>query len=943
MVSLYLLLFIAVVGAEARGSLKNSIHGGQVAQDYAAQAQRLQDLASLASSSSIALNTTGTTATSGTATATTSGTATPTTSAAVMGTAGTNTTTVGFAIYSASNLPTGAFAPPSACATALMATIECNSTILLMGINPSFDAPSLQAMCTASCTSSLQSYRANVVSACVDYTMPTSNNRTYPPTLAADTILEPYNTECLTDPTTGEYCNAILPSYGPIPAQGVLGYPQNELCTPCMLGTLNVSLSNPLTFSYSGYSSLQSALNLCGSSYDGYNVTNPPGSPTTIFTPGPATTPVGSNSTVSSTCNITGRNITTSTNSTCTSIANQYSVTWYDVVSNNPTFNFASCNVPSGTTLCLPQACTTYVAANSGPLASLNQSISETQLTSFNPMLGTGCTQIANQYGQNICISPHGGFPNVAAGYVAVPTPTAIAPPPGPTVSGTTSNCGAWFLVPLNANCNQVVMNNSITLSEFLLLNPEVNSNCTNLWANYNYCVAPYPPLSATPTLPPITNGTLVVTSMALPPMITPTLYDYPTGWLPAPTGVASGTVLNGCYYYYQVQTGDNCTSVAQTFGLSYQDFVTWNNNPSMPCPSLTPGSYVCVDVANITDTAPPTPTNAAPGSAPSGCYEWYTIVQNDGCGSVETQFNLTQAQFFALNPELYSNCTNLVLGDAYCVEAIPTSTTTSTGTPTPTTTTSASPTPTNIEPGSWTNCTQYYNVQSGDNCNVIEDKYNITFSDLLQWNPEINTTCSNLALASYCVQGSNPCTTVYQVQSGNYCSEIETQFGITSTQLTNLNPWLDSNCDLQVGQILCIARTAPTTTTSAMPTTTTPTPTATSTVPANLEPGSWSNCTTYYNVQSGDNCNVIETKYNIAFSDLLRWNPEINTACSNLALASYCVGAPNGCTDIYTVVSGDYCSEIETNYGITAAELQSLNPWLDANCDLQVGQNLCI
>ena len=77
--------------------------------------------------------------------------------------------------------------------------------------------------------------------------------------------------------------------------------------------------------------------------------------------------------------------------------------------------------------------------------------------------------------------------------------------------------------------------------------------------------------------------------------------------------------------------------------------------------------------------------------------------------------------------------------------------------------------------------------------------------------------------------------------------------------------------------------------------------------------------------------------------------------------LQSYCVAAPGGCTDIYTVASGDYCSEIETKFDITVAQLQSLNPWLDTNCgtsmtcidlctdldshhvDLQVGQNLCV
>ena len=83
-------------------------------------------------------------------------------------------------------------------------------------INPSFDAASLETMCTTSCTSSLQSYRANVVSDCAGYSMPTSNNRTYPrtytllvscseysnhlATLAIDSILGPYNAECLMDP-----------------------------------------------------------------------------------------------------------------------------------------------------------------------------------------------------------------------------------------------------------------------------------------------------------------------------------------------------------------------------------------------------------------------------------------------------------------------------------------------------------------------------------------------------------------------------------------------------------------------------------------------------------------------------------------------------------------------------------------------------------------------
>ena len=121
----FILLLLASVGGEAR-SLKNIIHGEQVAHDHTAQAYRLQALALLASSPSATTNGTllATTATR------TSGSLLTTTAS---GTANTDATVAGFSIYSASNLPTGVLEPPSSCADALMATIECNSTILLMG------------------------------------------------------------------------------------------------------------------------------------------------------------------------------------------------------------------------------------------------------------------------------------------------------------------------------------------------------------------------------------------------------------------------------------------------------------------------------------------------------------------------------------------------------------------------------------------------------------------------------------------------------------------------------------------------------------------------------------------------------------------------------------------------------------------------------------------
>jgi hypothetical protein len=70
----------------------------------------------------------------------------------------------------------------------------------------------------------------------------------------------------------------------------------------------------------------------------------------------------------------------------------------------------------------------------------------------------------------------------------------------------------------------------------------------------------------------------------------------------------------------------------------------------------------------------------------------------------------------------------------------------------------------------------------------------------------------------------------------------------------------------------------------------TAPTPTG---PPGNLAAGSFSNCTVYHTVASGDTCNSMEVAANISATDLLRWNPEVNvTSCTNIQLgAAYCVG----------------------------------------------------
>ena len=420
-----------------------------------------------------------------------------------------------------------------------------------------------------------------------------------------------------------------------------------------------------------------------------------------------------------------------------------------------------------------------------------------------------------------------------------------------------------------------------------------MNANCTNLWLGYYYCVAPYPPFNATSATAPLITGTVgSVYAYPIPTAsYTPTLYDQiitPAG-VPAPTNVATGTRQVACGYYYTVQvrsflclavfnsirstqSGDTVASIAQLTNTTTAGLISWNPELSTGTPSgLVVGTAICVKfpTGNYTLFPAPIPSDLAQAANvnTSTCAEYYTVQSGDSCAGIETNFGLTNDQFLALNPGVTAQCTNIVSGEAYCVLSIYAGGPVITGPPS------------NVAPGTiTTNCTGYYTVVSGDSCSAIETKYNITDTLFHAMNPELTSTCTNLIVGdAYCIGTSNT--------------------------------------------------------------------TSTSGPPSNLASGSLANCTTYDTVVSGQSCATIVSTYAITLSDFFRWNPEVNTGCTNILLGSaYCVaGGGNPCQKQYTVVSGDSCGAIETKEGITAANLDALNPWLDANCDLQVGQSLCV
>lgn len=181
----------------------------------------------------------------------------------------------------------------------------------------------------------------------------------------------------------------------------------------------------------------------------------------------------------------------------------------------------------------------------------------------------------------------------------------------------------------------------------------------------------------------------------------------------------------------------------------------------------------------------------------------------------------------------------------------------------------------------------------------------------------------------------NDPCYRQYfgnlmQVKPGDYCYIIATSYGLTVAALQGLNSGL--KCDASspvVGQILCVG-------------------TSCSTSPP-------AGCQCQYTVKPGDSCFKVASANGITVAQLQALNPSLNPplTCDDnspvigqvLCLGTTCTSPPPaGCQCKYTVKAGDYCYKVATNFGITVAKLQALNPGL--GCDdnsPKIGDVLCI
>ncbi|KAK0647930.1 LysM domain-containing protein [Lasiodiplodia hormozganensis] len=764
-----------------------------------------------------------------------------------------------------------------------MADLQCIPVVFTFRPGNYYNDTLLKSACTPDCDKSLESWEAGIFGNCHDVPWTDAYNESAPIETVPNLVRYNYNQTCRMD--SGRYCNAVL---GAAAASG--GGGNSSACDLCAVKALQFAAGSPyydgsMLQAQSVYQQLTSS---CG-------VTGLPLSTTTLsFLTSTSTTP-------SPTPTCAGKTYSIQSGDDCHSIAKSQGIgtMWLMTDNNLP----AWCNdFPTTGDLCLVNTCSVYTVQQNDTCDSMAaaNSISTVQLHAWNPSINAGCSNLNSSIGFEVCINEPGQKYITPNETFTATTATTPAPVPTNVADGTNTECGQYYQAVAGDYCNLLTLKFGISLEDFIFLNPAINENCTNLYADESYCVEAVGDINTYSGRPGYVTAT--PTYSMIPWDSWPDATFTPNTTTSTGLPLASGTrrdcniYMDGDDYQFPDAAVDGttqCDIVAGFWGISVTDLTYWNpslNASSANC-SLSTGLSYCAIWVDVPAPAIPTTTSAPiRDGAVANCTYYYDVEAGLTCQDVLDYTCLTIAQFYAMNPAVGADCSGLWLGYQYCVRTddyvdligcsdgddnsttttqtgtltAPPTTGTQTGTAVPSTT---APGPT--QTGQPANCNAWYIAQGkttqppprniyalsltkrmtdGDSCASVETTYLISAAQFLAWNPAVSEDCSTGFWAGYA-----------------YC------VGTTDAP---------------------VSTPAATTTTSAASTTTTA-----AVVPSPTQENSIvSNCNKYAQAAEGDYCSLFAEENGITAAELYAWNAvlgEDGSGCDTQFWLGYwyCIG----------------------------------------------------
>ncbi|KAI8163641.1 LysM domain-containing protein [Colletotrichum sp. SAR 10_70] len=282
--------------------------------------------------------------------------------------------------------------------------------------------------------------------------------------------------------------------------------------------------------------------------------------------------------------------------------------------------------------------------------------ISAAQLTALNPSIKT-CGDWKVDY--SYCIESASGFPEpptpptptttTSKAPATTPSPTTPAngvTTPDPAQPGMVDNCNRFYKVVAGDTCTTIASKNGVTIAQLAAWNTQIGGTaCTGIWAEYYICTGI---IGGSPTQPS--------------PTATPN---------PTPQPIQDGMVDN-CNRWHLVKTGDTCSTIASSVGVTVAQLATWNKGiGGTACTGMWAGYYLCTGVSGGSGTTPP-PANTTPQPIQDGmvsnCKKFHFVLGGQNCDSISKQYGITVANFIKWNPAAGASCTGLWASTYACV-----------------------------------------------------------------------------------------------------------------------------------------------------------------------------------------------------------------------------------------------------------------------------------
>ncbi|KAH7081116.1 hypothetical protein BKA63DRAFT_201695 [Paraphoma chrysanthemicola] len=383
-------------------------------------------------------------------------------------------------------------------------------------------------------------------------------------------------------------------------------------------------------------------------------------------------------------------------------------------------------------------------------------------------------------------------------------------------------------------------------------------------------------------------------TGFAVTPAATSTAWIVPAGNVTTPVSGATPTPSGTCDgTTYTVRNSDTCQSIAVARGISVSGLLTANNLPAF-CAKFPISGLLCIPTAERCRV--------------------YNVKSGDTCVSIADANKLTWAQLVSWNLVLGADCSNIAANVGYliCISTpggnwVNPSGGNDTPSPTPDTSTivitgtdaDRLPIATDMPMGNNTwvykfapltrlDCVTYANSStfgSSASCAAVARGFGVQETDLVTWNPSLQSACTLDGSQTYCVQrsiknGSDTITPYCNLQDtalyNMRCDQFLAAWAIDVHRLDDLNPGVGKACEnWKYGHNYCVS------------------------APHFKPAGYASNCNKFAVADNTDQlvdpCAVMETQYGLSHARFVAWNPSVFQNCTGIVYGyDYCVSIPN-------------------------------------------------